>query len=40
MITSSNKNFTLRKRMVLKALQNGIKPTACEFSTTVKTIKK
>ena len=40
MITSSNKNFTLRKRMALAAISNGVKPTAKLFGTTPKTVRK
>ncbi len=40
MITSSNKNFALRKEMVSHALLHGIRPAARQFGTTRKTVKK
>ena len=39
-ITSSNKNFALRKAMVSYALLHGIKPATRQFGTTRKTVKK
>jgi transposase len=40
MITASDKNFSLRKNLVMFALENGIKPAARKFETTVKTVRK